>query len=210
MVLFTHLEPSEHAMQADNIHTSPTDTLPVERPGAMELGGKPATIIGHEVQVGQTAPRFTSQVGFWPGREVWSDVDPLAETAGAVRILAALPSLDTSVCDRETRRFNEAAASLGDDVRIITISNDLPATIKRWCGAAGIDRVMTVSDHMAAEFGVRYGVLIKSRRQLRRAVFVVGPDDVIRYAAYMPSLGDEPDYDAVLASARAALPQDGS
>jgi thioredoxin-dependent peroxiredoxin len=178
---------------------------PIERDDVFQLAGKPATIVGDDVQVGQPAPRFTSQVGFWPGMEIWDSVDPLQATAGKVRIIAAVPSLETSVCDRETRRFNEEAAGLGDDVRVITISADLPPTQKRWCGAAGIDRVVVVSDHMTAEFGARYGALIKQRRQLRRAVFVVGPDDVVRYADYMPTLGDEPNYEAVLAAARDAV-----
>jgi thiol peroxidase len=109
------------------------------------------------------------------------------------------------VCDKETRRFNEEAVGLGDDVRVIAISTDLPIAQKRWCGAAGVERVMMVSDHMAGEFGVKYGTLIKERRWFRRAVFVVGQDDVIYYAAYMPKLGDEPNYDEVLAAAKQRL-----
>ena len=182
-----------------------THAAPIERQGAMEVGGKPATVVGEEVEVGQAAPRFTSQVGVWPGHDLWSEIDPLEATAGKARILAAVPSLDTSTCDIETRRFNDEAANLGDEIRIITISMDLPPAQKRWCGTAGVERVVTVSDHWAAEFGVKYGALVKHRRQLRRAVFVVGPDDVIRYAAYMPVFGDQPDYEAVLAAARAAL-----
>lgn len=178
---------------------------PLERLGLMELSGKPATIVGADVQVGQAAPDFTAQVGFWPGRDLWQEVAPLAETAGQVRILAAGPSLDTSTCNREMRRFNDEAASLGPDIVIITLSTDLPVAQKRWCGMAGAERLRVVSDHMAVEFGERYGALMKERRWLRRCVFVVDRHNVVRYAAYMPKLGDEPDYAAVLAAARQAL-----
>jgi thiol peroxidase len=116
-----------------------------------------------------------------------------------------VPSLDTNTCNIETRRFNEEAAALSDDVVIIAISADLPPAQKRWCGAAGVERVRVVSDHMAMEFGERYGTLMKERRWLRRAVFVVDRADRVVYAAYMPKLGDEPDYAAVLAAARQAL-----
>jgi thiol peroxidase len=182
-----------------------TPAQPSERAGLMELSGRPATIVGEDVVVGQTAPGFTSQVGYWPGKDLWQDVEPLAETAGNVRILAAVPSLDTNTCNVETRRFNEEAAALSDDIVIITLSMDLPVAQKRWCGAAGVERVRVVSDHMAAEFGERYGTLMKERRWLRRAVFVVDMAGTVRYAAYMPKLGEEPDYAAVLAAARAAL-----
>jgi thiol peroxidase len=180
---------------------------PPERLGLMELSGKPATIVGADVAVGQPAPDFTAQVGVWPGKELWEEVRPLAETAGQVRILAAVPSLDTNTCNLETRRFNEEAAGLAGDIVIITVSTDLPVAQKRWCGAAGVERVRVVSDHMAVEFGVRYGALMKERRWLRRAVFVVDRAGVVRYAAYMPKLGVEPDYPAVLAAAREALGQ---
>jgi thiol peroxidase len=129
----------------------------------------------------------------------------LADTAGKVRIIAAVPSLETDVCDRETRRFNQEAAALGADIVILVISTDLPFTQKRWCGAAGVDQVIVLSDHMTADFGIKYGCLIKEARILRRAVFVVDRQGKITYAAYMPALGQEPDYAAVLAAARAAL-----
>ncbi len=182
-----------------------TPKTPPERFGVIEVGGKPATVIGEEVEVGQKAPHFKAQVGSWLGLDTWAEVDPLDSTRGLVRILAAVPSLDTSTCDMETRRFNTEAANLSEAVRIITISTDLPVAQKRWCGAAQVDRVVAVSDHIAGEFGLKYGALIKERRWLRRAVFVVDQDDVIRYAAYMPKLGDQPDYDAVIAAARQVL-----
>ena len=177
-------------------------TTPTERVGLMELSGRPATIVGDDVAVGQAAPHFMAQVGSWPGHDLWSELDPLAVTAGSVRILAAVPSLDTSTCDAETKRFNAIAAELGSEVHTITISTDLPVAQKRWCGASGVDRVYAVSDHMALDFGVKYGAVMKERRWLRRCVFVVDQRDVLRYVAYMPKLGDQPDYDQVMAVVR--------
>ena len=173
--------------------------MATERYGLIQVGGKDATVIGDDVVTGSQAPDFTVH------DQNWSTVRGLADTAGKVRILAAVPSLETEVCDRETRRFNEEAASLSQDVVIEVISTDLPYTLKRWCGAAGIEQVQTLSDHMNTDFGEKYGVLIKERRTLRRAVFVVGRDDELVYVAYMPKLGDEPDYAAVLEAARKAL-----
>jgi thioredoxin-dependent peroxiredoxin len=175
---------------------------PKERFGLIQVGGKPATVIGEDILPGQPAPHFRVQAGVWPGRDLWSEFDPLEATAGLVRILAAVPSLDTDTCDTETRRFNVEAAGLGETVRVITISTDLPVAQKRWCGAAGVERVYAVSDHMAGEFGQKYGTLIKERRWLRRAVFVVDQDDVVRYTAYMARLGDQPNYEEVIALAR--------
>jgi len=121
---------------------------------------------------------------------------------GKVVIIASVPSLDTAVCDTETRRFNKEAASL-EGVTVLTISMDLPFAQARWCGAAGIDRVVTLSDHRDASFGTAYGVLIEEVRLLARAVFVVDASGVIRYAEIVPEVGREPDYNAALAAARA-------
>jgi thiol peroxidase len=170
-----------------------------ERVGLVKVGGKDATIIGDDIKVGQTAPDFTAHA------TDWTVVRGLADTAGKVRILAAVPSLDTEVCDRETRRFNQEAASLGADIVIEVLSTDLPYAQKRWCGAAGVDQVKTLSDHQTAEFGERYGCLIKERRTLRRAVFVVDRHDKVVYADYMPAIGNEPNYEDVLAAAKKAL-----
>jgi thiol peroxidase len=173
--------------------------MATERFGLIKVGGKDATVIGDDIQLGQTAPDFTVHA------VDWTLVRGLADTRGKVRIIAAVPSLDTDVCDRETRRFNQEAAALGADVMIEVLSTDLPYAQKRWCGAAGVDQVKTLSDHMNAEFGEKYGVLIKERRTLRRAVFVVDRNDRVVYAAYMAALSDEPNYEEVLAAARAAL-----
>ncbi|KAA3648746.1 MAG: thiol peroxidase [Chloroflexi bacterium] len=170
-----------------------------ERNDFYKLGDNFVTIVGSDIEVGQKAPEFTVQ------DQTFADLGVLDATKGKVRILAAVPSLSTSVCDRETRRFNEEAASLSDEIAIVTISADLPFTLKSWCGAAGVDQVLVVSDHMDAEFGMKYGTLVKERRILRRAVFVVDKDDKVVYSDYMASLGDEPDYEAVLEAAKGAL-----
>lgn len=170
-----------------------------ERIGLIQLAGKDATILGDDIQVGQTAPDFNVQA------LDWSNVRGLGDTQGKVRIIAAVPSLDTNVCDRETRRFNQEAANLDNDIVIEVISADLPYAQKRWCGAAGVEQVMVLSDHLTAEFGEKYGCLIKERRILRRAVFVVDRQDRVIYVAYMPALGVEPNYEEVLDAARKAL-----
>ena len=173
--------------------------MTTERFGIIKVGGKEATIIGDDLTVGQPAPEFSAHA------LDWSVVNGLADTKGKVRIIASVPSLDTEVCDRQTRRFNQEAAALDKDIIIQTISTDLPYAQKRWCGAAGVEQVQVLSDHQNTEFGAKYGVLIKERRILRRAVFVVGRDDKIAYVAYMPALGNEPNYDEVLEAAKQAL-----
>jgi len=173
--------------------------MATERFGLIKVGGKDATVLGDDVKVGQVAPDFTVHALDWSAKR------GLADTAGKVRIIAAVPSLDTDVCDRETRRFNQEAAALSKDIVIEVISTDLPYTQKRWCGAAGVDQVMVLSDHMTAEFSEKYAVLIKERRICRRAVFVVGRDDKLAYVAYMPVLGDEPNYAEVIDAAKKAL-----
>ncbi len=171
----------------------------LERPGLIKFGGRDATVLGEDIIVGQQAPEFTVTA------QDWSAFRGLADTAGKVRIIAAVPSLDTPVCARETRRFNEAAAGLSTDIAILVISMDLPFAQARWCGAEGIEQVTVLSDHKDADFGLKYGVLIKEVRILRRAVFVVDRGGKVVYADYMPALGDEPDYEAVLEAARRAL-----
>ncbi len=148
---------------------------------------------------GEKAPEFNVQT------DGWESINGLAATSGKVRIIAAVPSLETEVCDRETRRFNQAAADLDKDVIVMVISTDLPYTQKRWCGAAGIERVKVLSDHMETDFGASYGCLLKEVRLLHRAVFIVNKDDRITYSAYMPALGVEPNYEEVLTAAKEAL-----
>lgn len=173
--------------------------MTLERFGLVKFKGKDVTILGADLKPGEIAPEFLVQ-----SRD-WSPFQGLADTQGKVRIISAVVSLDTDVCDRETRRFNQEAAALGKDVAILVISNDLPYAQNRWCGASGVDQVTVLSDHMTADFGLKYGVLIKEVRVLRRAVFVVDRTGHLTYVAYMPALGDEPNYAEVLEAARMAL-----
>jgi len=164
-----------------------------------KLGDKFATILGDDVKVGDAAPEFTSVVSGW------ASVNPLQESKGRVIILSAVPSLDTEVCDRETRRFNEEAAKLSEDIVIYTISTDFPMAQKRWCGAAGVDKVKVVSDVLETDFGLKYGLIIKERRYLRRAVFIVDRTGRLTYVAYMQHNGLEPNYDEVIEAAKKTL-----
>jgi len=169
------------------------------REGIIQVGGKPATVYGEDVQVGQAAPSFTVV------EDGWGEVQPLQESAGCVRILVTVPSLDTETCDRETRRFNVEAAGLSEDIRIYVLSTDFPMAQKRWCAGAGVDRLKVVSDVLDTDFSLKYGLLIKERRWMRRAIFIVDREGILRYVAYMPKLGIEPDYDEVVAAAKALL-----
>jgi thiol peroxidase len=173
--------------------------MSIERKGIIKFAGQDVTLVGADLRVGQKAPEFTVHANDW------SVVKALESTRGKVRIIGSLPSLSTSVCDRETRRFNIEAASLGEDIVVLLVSMDIPWTQKEWCAAAGVEKVITLSDHMTAEFGEKYGVLIKEQRIHRRSIFVVDRNNFITYAAYMATLGEEPQYEAVLAAAKAAL-----
>lgn len=166
----------------------------MERPGVVTLKGKPLTLVGPELNVGDRAPEFVC---------VDNDLKPvsLAATGDSVRIFSVVPSLDTPVCDAQTRRFNEEAAKLRG-VEIFAISMDLPFAQRRWCGAFGIDRVKMLSDHREASFGAAYGTLIKELRLESRAIFVVDRGNVIRHTQYVKEVTDFPDYQAALAVAR--------
>jgi len=160
--------------------------------------GNPLTLQGDEVSAGQAAPDFNVQKS--------SDLGDynLKTSAGKTRILLSVPSLDTPVCDMETRRFNEEASKL-PDVEVVCISMDLPFAQKRWCGASGVDKVVTVSDHRDASFGKNYGVLVSGGpldRLHARAVFVISPDNKITYAEYVKEIAEHPNYDAALAAAK--------
>ena len=173
--------------------------MTIERFGLLKFAGNDVTVLGLDIVVGQIAPEFTVQA------QDWSTFSGLQDSKGKVRILGSLPSLSTSVCDRETRRFNQEATNLDEKIVILTVSMDLPFTLKNWCAAAGIDRVITLSDHENADFGLKYGVLIKELRFFRRAIFVIDQNELVVYSAYMPLIGDEPNYQEVLEAARGAL-----
>ena len=160
--------------------------------------GNPMTLVGPELKEGDAAPDFNV---------VDNSLAPvnLASYAGKVKIISAVPSLDTPVCDTETRRFNQEAAGLPENVAVLTISVDLPFAQKRWCGAAGIDRVVTLSDYRDRSFGLGYGVFIDELKLLARSIFVVDGSNVIRYIQHVPEVTQEPDYAAVLAAVRQLL-----
>ncbi len=165
-----------------------------ERTGLVTLQGNPVTLVGPEIKIGDAAPDATLTA---------NDMTPvrISSFKGRVTIISVVPSLDTPVCDTQTRRFNQEAAALGDDVVILTISVDLPFAQARWCGAAGVDAVQTLSDHRDVSFGKAYGVLIKDLRLLARAVFVVDRDGIIQHVQLISEIAEEPDYAAVLDAA---------
>lgn len=169
----------------------------IERPGAVTMRGNPVTLLGPKIEVGQEAPEFTV---------VDTNLSPkrLADFKGHVLLIASVPSLDTGVCSAETRRFNQEAAGFSPDVRVLTISMDLPFAQKRWCGAEGIERVVTLSDHRDASFGLAYGVLIKELRLLARAVFVVDRQGKVTYVEYVPEVTEHPNYEAAIAAVKQA------
>jgi len=166
-----------------------------ERKGVVTFQGEPLTLAGRELAVGDPAPAACLLANDL------TEVN-LSDFRGKVCVISVVPSLDTPVCDAQTRRFNAEAASLGDDVAILTVSMDLPFAQARWCGAAGIDAVVTLSDHRDAAFGEAYGVLIRELRLLTRAVFVVDREGTVRYRQIVREITDEPDYDAVLHAVR--------
>src|SRR5579863_940250 len=166
----------------------------MERPAATTLRGNPMTLVGPELKAGDKAPEFQA---------VDNALKPvtLASTGSGVRIFSVVPSLDTPVCDAQTKRFNEESGKL-PNVSIYTFSMDLPFAQKRWCGAFGVDHVKMVSDHVSGSFGQSYGTLIKELRILSRAIFIVDKDNTIRYAEYVKEVGEHPNYESALAAVR--------
>jgi len=162
-----------------------------ERSAAVTMHGNPLTLVGQELSVGDAAPDLEL---------LDNDLNAvkLSSFQGKVCVISAVPSLDPPVCDMQTRRFNEAAGKLGDDVVILTISMDLPFAQKRWCGAADVKRVITLSDHRDAAFGTAFGVLIKELRLLGRSIFVLDRSGIIQYIQNVKELSEEPNYDTVL------------
>ncbi|HWL25332.1 MAG TPA: thiol peroxidase [Ureibacillus sp.] len=158
----------------------------------------PVTLIGNEVKVGEQAPDFTVLA---------NDMSPvtLKDSQGKVRLIISVPSLDTGVCDAETRRFNEEVAGIGGDIAFYTVSVDLPFAQKRWCAAAGIEGVHTVSDYKDLSFGESYGVHMKELRLLARAVFVVDREGTVTYVEYVSEGTSHPNYEAAIEAVKAAL-----
>ena len=169
-----------------------------ERKGIVTMKGNPLTLLGPDIKAGDQAPDFTLV-----------DNDLQEVTLGSfehkVLIISSIPSLDTPVCDMETRRFNTEAANLSPEIKILTVSMDLPFAQKRWCGAAGVEQVMTLSDHRHGSFGLEYGVLIKELRLLAREVFVLDASRVVKMAHLVKEVTEEPDYDSILEVARGLI-----
>lgn len=156
-------------------------------------------VLGDALQPGDKAPEVELATGFLTKSRL------LADTAGKIRLVSVVPSIDTSVCDAQTRRMNQEAANLGEQVVVITVSVDLPMAQKRWCGAAGVERVLMLSDYLNLDFGKAYGTAVPDLGAEQRAIFVIDADDVIRYVEYVPGIGQHPNYDAALAAVRALL-----
>lgn len=163
----------------------------MERKNVVTIGGNPLTLVGSEIKEGDKAPDFTVLDGTL--KEV-----KLGDFAGKVKLIAAVPSLDTPICDQETRKFNEVAANLPENVQFLTISVDLPFAQSRFCQTAGIENVAVLSDHRDLSFGTAYGVAIKELRLLARSIFVVDGGDVVRYIQVVPEVKEHPDYDGAL------------
>lgn len=164
-----------------------------ERQGAVTFKGGPMTLIGPELKVGDKAPNFTL---------INNAMQPvtLSSTSGKTRLILSVPSLDTPVCALETKKFNEKAAAFGDSAVTYVVSLDLPFAQKRFCGAEGTDKIQALSDYQERAFGESYGTLIKELKILSRAVFVVAPDDTIKYVEYVPEVAQEPNYEKALAA----------
>lgn len=170
------------------------------------MSNRPGMMIGeieHPVQndmltIGNPAPNFALTANDWT-------MKTLADYDGKVKILSIVPSLDTRVCSAQTHRFNREAASLGEEIVILTISSDLPYAQKRWCGAEGIDRVETLSDHKTMQFSDDYGVHVVDRRICQRACFVLDKNNMVQHAEYIPVIGNEINFEAALSKARELL-----
>ena len=170
----------------------------MERKGIITFKGNPFTLLGTPVEKGAAAPEFAVLA---------NNLSPktLADYKGKVVIISVVPSLDTGVCDLQTRRFNSEAAALGDAVQILTISCDLPFAQARWCGAAGADKLETLSDHKELSFGMAYGVVIKELRLLTRSIFVIDKAGKVAYMEIVPEVTSAVNFDAALAAAKALV-----
>jgi thiol peroxidase len=169
-----------------------------ERKSAATFQGNPLTLIGSELKVGDKAPDFKLiDTGLKPVT--------LADSKGKTRLISVVPSIDTGVCDLQTKRFNQEASKFPAGVVVLTVSMDLPFAQGRWCGLAGADKIQMLSDYQEASFGIAYGVLIKELRLLSRAVFVVGSDDKIQYVEYVKEITQHPDYEKALGFLKARV-----
>ncbi len=169
-----------------------------KRTGVVTFAGNPIALLGKEVKVGDKAPAFTV-LDNGLGEKT------LADYAGKVKVISVVPSLDTGVCDAQTRWFNQNVSKLGENVVVLTVSVDLPFAQKRWCGAAGIDQVETLSDHRDLSFGENYGFVLEGLRLLSRGIVVIDKDDVVRYVEYVPEVTSAVNFDAAEAATKALV-----
>lgn len=169
-----------------------------ERNNLIKIGGNPVTLVGNEVHVGDTAPDFTT---------LNNEFSPVkfSDFKGKTNIIVSVLSIDTKTCDLETKRFNQEAGKLGDDVNVLTISMDLPPAQARWCGAADVKNVTMLSDFRDKEFGENYGLLIKENGLLARAIFIVDKDGKVQYIQYVEEASKEPDYTTALDAVKKVL-----
>lgn len=164
-------------------------------PSSVTLKGETVQLSGSEVKVGQQAPDVTVAKNL-------KETAKISDYKGNTLILCSVPSLDTPVCDLEGKRFNEEAEKLGDDVKVLMVSMDLPPAQARWCGANDVKNVSCVSDYKGREFGEKYGTFMPALGILCRAVFVIGPDGKVKHAEYVPEIAEQPNFDAALQAAR--------
>ncbi|MFX3633795.1 MAG: thiol peroxidase [Candidatus Pristimantibacillus sp.] len=169
-----------------------------ERTGVATFKGNPITLIGPELKVGDKAPDFLIN------KSLVESVS-LKDFAGKVKLISVVPSIDTGVCDAQTRRFNEEAASLGDNVTVLTVSVDTPFAQSRWCGAAGIDKVILLSDYKTNSFGQAYGVYINEFGLDMRSIFVIDANDTIQYVEYLTEMTEHPNYEQAVTAVKALL-----
>lgn len=169
-----------------------------ERTGEVTMKGNPITLLGPRIDANEDAPDFTAL-------RALTQPFRLSESNGKVRVILSVPSLDTPVCSLETKRFSKEADALGDDVQILVVSVDTPFAQSRWCGAEGVSNVVTLSDFKDRDFGKKYGVEIKDLGIYARAAFVLDREGVVVYSEYVPEVAQEPNYDAILAAAKAAV-----
>jgi len=169
-----------------------------ERTGVATFKGNPLTLVGPELKAGDQAPDFSIN------KSLVEQVS-LKDFAGKIKLISVVPSIDTGVCDAQTRRFNEAAASLGDNVAILTVSADLPFAQARWCGAAGVDNVVMLSDYKDNSFGKAYGVLIKEFTLDMRSIFVIDANNTIQYVEYLAEMTEHPNYDQAISAVKELL-----
>jgi len=169
-----------------------------ERTGVATFKGNPLTLIGPELKAGDQAPQFSIAKSL-------VEQASLEDFAGKVKLISVVPSIDTGVCDAQTRRFNEAAASLGDNVVVLTVSADLPFAQARWCGAAGVDKVVMLSDYKDNSFGKAYGVFIKEFALDMRSIFVIDTNNTIKYVEYLSEMTEHPNYEQAIEAAKSLV-----